>query len=128
MSHGHILIVEDDRDLRETIVDLLHAMKHEVVAVENGAEALRYLDANPPPRLILLDLMMPVMDGAEFRERQLSSPALANIPVVLLSAARDAAQTAVRLKLEHFLPKPIDIEQLLALIDNWSSRLPPPPP
>src|SRR5262245_24697691 len=84
--HGPILIVEDDADLRDMMAQLLTLEGFKTETVANGRDALEYLQKGDPPDLILLDLMMPVMDGWEFRRRQREDPALANVPVVVLSA------------------------------------------
>src|SRR5207249_387698 len=81
-----VLVVEDDFDLRDALVPILEYEGHRVVSAANGREALDWLHAMPPPSLILLDLMMPVMNGEEFRAEQLRDPALASIPGVILSA------------------------------------------
>jgi CheY-like chemotaxis protein len=82
-----ILLVDDDDELRRAMIDLLASDDYSAVGVPNGVEALAWLrSAERPPRLILLDLMMPVMDGWQFRKEQLADPALASIPVAVLSA------------------------------------------
>jgi CheY-like chemotaxis protein len=86
----HILLVEDDKDLRESLGEALRFEGYEVVCVEHGEAALRYLGTGARPCVILLDLMMPVMDGWTFREQMLKDPALAPIPVVVMTAASTA--------------------------------------
>jgi CheY-like chemotaxis protein len=113
-THCPILIVEDDADLREMMAQLLTLEGFKAEAVANGREALAYLEKGDPPDLILLDLMMPVMDGWEFRRRQRQDPAFASVPVVVLSAldhtrAVDLGETA-------FLKKPLDFDRLLELV------------
>src|SRR5688572_8117033 len=81
-----VLIVDDDVDLRQTIVEALTVVGYRVDEAANGAEALEVLGRRRPA-LVLLDLMMPVMDGWQFRFRQQQRADLAQIPVVLLSAA-----------------------------------------
>jgi CheY-like chemotaxis protein len=107
-----ILLVEDDDDLREVLVAILVDAGYEVTAAANGSEALQWLRAAVVlPRLILLDLMMPVMDGWRFREEQLADAALASIPVATLSAMPTSGLEAVA----HF-NKPIDLPALLGFI------------
>ena len=82
-----VLLVEDDIDVREAVADTLDEAGYRVSPARNGQEALDMLRSGAvQPRVILLDLMMPVMDGWQFREEQLRDPALASIPVVALSA------------------------------------------
>src|SRR4029079_8357095 len=81
-----VLIVEDDEDLREMMAQMLTLEGFEAVAVANGREALEYLHEAEKPDVILLDLMMPVMDGWEFRRQQQADPSLARLPVIVLSA------------------------------------------
>jgi CheY-like chemotaxis protein len=82
-----VLLVEDDIDVREAVTDTLQDAGYRVMAARHGQEALELLrNGGPRPCLILLDLMMPVMDGWQFRDLQSKDPALADIPVVALSA------------------------------------------
>lgn len=116
MPH-RILVVDDDDDIRETLVDVLADAGHETIAAANGREALDKLRAiDALPCVILLDLMMPVMDGPTFREEQLKDPALAAIPVVVLSAFRDAAETAAAMHVHAQLPKPVRLAELMRVI------------
>src|SRR5260221_3506520 len=101
-----VLIVEDDEDLREMMAQLLGIEGFETAAVANGREALEYLHSVKKPDVILLDLMMPVMDGWEFRRRQQADPELASVPVIVLSAL-DAGRAAA-LDADAFLKKPLD--------------------
>ncbi len=116
MSH-HILVVDDDADIRETLVEILEESGHRAVSASNGNEALEVLRAAPDrPCPILLDLMMPGMDGRTFRAEQLKDPSLAPIPVVLLSAFRDTAETARELDVAGHLPKPVSLDALIKLV------------
>src|SRR5205085_12014163 len=88
-----VLVVEDDHDVREALVEALEASDYHPMAAANGSEALQRLrSGSEPPCVILLDVMMPVMDGREFREEQRRDPALAEIPVVVLSAHGDKGE------------------------------------
>jgi CheY-like chemotaxis protein len=112
-----VLVVEDDVDIRESLMDFLEDHGYKPVGAAHGQEALRKL-ATPDlrPCMILLDLMMPVMDGRTFRERQLEQPGLSNIPVVIISASREAEQTARDLKMAGHFPKPLNLQALLQLV------------
>ena len=108
-----VLVVEDDPDIRATLCEALEDNGYRAAGAANGAEALEYLrKAAEPPCLILLDLMMPVMDGQTFRTEQRADPKLANIPVVVISAYRDVERQANDLAAE-FLSKPVRLETLL---------------
>jgi CheY-like chemotaxis protein len=110
-----ILIVEDDFYIRESVRELLEGEGHTVVSAENGAHALAELEAmKHPPDLILLDLMMPVKDGFQFRTEQRADARFAHIPVVVMSADPRLDSHRDVLDARSYLHKPIDIELLLA--------------
>jgi DNA-binding response OmpR family regulator len=115
-SHCPVLIVEDDEDLREMMAQLLTLEGFETATAANGREALEYLHEHEAgrPDIILLDLMMPVMDGWEFRRRQQADPTLAPVPVIILSAL-DYAR-ASNLEATAFLKKPLDFDRLVSLV------------
>lgn len=101
------MVVEDDHLIREAIAEALDEEGFEVIEAANGREALDKLHSEQAS-LVLLDLMMPVMDGWQFREEQLQDPELSTIPVVVLSAVQDERVPADR----HF-SKPCDLDDLL---------------
>ena len=108
-----VLVVEDDPDIRATLCEALDDHGYTAVGAGNGAEALDYLrGALEPPCLILLDLMMPVMDGQTFRNEQRADPRIAAIPVVVISAYRDVEKYASELAAEY-LPKPVRLDTLI---------------
>jgi CheY-like chemotaxis protein len=113
-AHCPVLIVEDDEDLREMMAQLLTLEGFQAVAVANGREALDYLHTTDKPNVILLDLMMPVMDGWEFRRRQQADPDLAPVPVIVLSALDQARASTV--DAAAFLKKPVDFDRLIQLV------------
>ena len=110
-----ILVVEDHPDLRDLLAVLLESEGFKVQTAANGAEALRCLD-RARPSLILLDLMMPVMSGDEFRKRQLADPRHRDVPVICMTAAHDGADRAARLHADEYFQKPLDFEQLLTVV------------
>jgi CheY-like chemotaxis protein len=116
-SHCPVLIVEDDEDLREMMAQLLTLEGYQTATVANGREALQYLQEGERPQLILLDLMMPVMDGWEFRRQQQADPELAPVPVIVLSALDQGR--ASNLEADAFLKKPLDFDHLLTLVRNY---------
>lgn len=113
-----VLVVDDDPDICEVTQMILESRGYRVVTAENGAEALRKLRAGEDPCLILLDLMMPYMNGIQFRDEQIRDPALASIPVVLLSASGDVTTRAAAAGLEG-LRKPIDLAVLLDTVERF---------
>jgi CheY-like chemotaxis protein len=120
-SMGHrVLVVDDDADIRETVIEVLEEHGHAAIGAANGNEALAHLRANADqPCLILLDLMMPVMDGRTFREEQLKDPALSPIPVVVISAFRDVVDTASQMNVAGHVKKPISLDDLVSLVDRY---------
>jgi CheY-like chemotaxis protein len=117
-SRKSILVVEDDAATREAVTLVLEDEGYAVTAVANGREALLHLRQAAPPNLILLDLMMPVMNGWEFRQQQAQDPALQSIPVVVISADASVPQKAAALGATDYLIKPIDLDQLLEAVQR----------
>lgn len=119
MSH-HVLVVDDDPDIREAMIEVLEENGHAATGAANGNEALAQLRASAiHPCLILLDLMMPVMDGRAFREEQLRDPALSPIPVIVISAFRDVAQTAAQMQVATYVKKPVSLQDLVQLVERF---------
>jgi CheY-like chemotaxis protein len=114
-----VMIVEDDVAIRETLRELLEEAGYAVVPACNGREALEHL-SHRVPRLILLDLMMPVMDGWQFRDAQQRDPTLANIPVVVISADHGLERSAARLDVDGYLAKPFGLDALLAAVRRYA--------
>jgi len=114
-----VLIVEDDFDIREVLGEVLADEGFRVLGVSNGQEALDHLKDGHPPRLILLDLMMPVMSGWQFVSEQKKNPRISNIPVVVVSADGNLQQKASSLGASGFLRKPIEIEALLEVVQHY---------
>ncbi len=124
-----VLIVDDDDDIRETITIVLEDEGYSVASAANGEEALAYLRAGTTslPQLILLDLMMPVMDGIEFRAEQQKDPRLAAIPVVVITASGNATARAKTMRANAMIQKPIALDTLLATIEMCASATNDPP-
>jgi CheY-like chemotaxis protein len=119
-ARRHVLVVDDDRDIRETLQELLEQEGCEVATARNGVEALSAARRDQPA-LILLDLFMPVMDGLEFRRVQRDDPDLAHIPVVVFSAAVGMEARVSELGVAGFLEKPLRIEQLFETVTRYCS-------
>jgi two-component system chemotaxis response regulator CheY len=115
-----ILIVDDDAGIRQLLLLFLEHKGYTAKTVANGLEALNLLQPGQPlPRLILLDLMMPVMDGATFRQAQQADPRIAAIPVVVLSAAENIDAQAPLLTADAYVPKPIEFDSLLQIVEQY---------
>ena len=111
-----ILLAEDDDDLREAMLDTLQDAGYRVAAVANGQETLEWLhDTERLPALILLDLMMPVMDGWQFREVQSKDAKASLVPVVVLSAMGSHPT----IEAVEYLKKPTKVAPLLALVERY---------
>jgi CheY-like chemotaxis protein len=108
---AHILVVDDDPDLRKSLAEVLLEEGYEVSCARDGEEALRALDGEAPSA-ILLDLTMPIMDGWTFRRRQQADPRLAHIPTVVITASFSDARRAESLGADAFLPKPFEVASL----------------
>ena len=111
-----ILLVEDDDDIRDSLAEILSQEGYSVLSARNGREALELLARVPTPRLILLDLRMPIMDGVQFRQEQLRDGTLCDVPVVILTAALDDHTSDGVLAGCGRLRKPIDLDALLATV------------
>ncbi len=116
-----IVVVEDDLDIREALTQILEFEGYVVASASNGKEALDYLRSHERPALILLDLMMPVMDGWQFRIEQHKDDALAGIPVVIISADARAFHKATLIGAIAYLKKPVELELLLNTVQRCSS-------
>jgi CheY-like chemotaxis protein len=113
------MIVEDDLAIREALTEILEDEGYQVTGAANGQEAIQALRGNTPPCLILLDLMMPVMNGWQFRAEQKQDPALAPVPVVIISADSDLRTKATTLEAVDFLQKPIQLTRLLDTVEQF---------
>ena len=113
-----VMIVEDDEEIRESLVDFLEEHGYQTIPAVHGRDALNKLTAsNQRPCLIVLDLMMPVMDGSTFRGQQLQDPNLSSIPVLVISAYKDVDDRAKALSTMH-LKKPLDLRELLRKVQE----------
>jgi len=111
-----VLLVEDDFILRRSLAEMLTLEGYEVECAANGLDALRRLERRPKPSLILLDIMMPYMDGLEFRAVQRSTPDIADIPVIVITAVGVRPDVAIELEFEQAFFKPLDTARLLDAI------------
>lgn len=114
-----ILIVEDDEAIRSTLSDLLEMEGFSVFSKVNGQEGLDYLlSTSDLPDLILLDLMMPVLDGIGFCQEKQKRPGFSHIPIIIMTAQGHSKEKQIEAQVSHYLKKPLDFEKLLAAINN----------
>jgi len=109
-----VLVVEDDKDVRELLVDLLESRGYRAIPAENGDEALLKAKAYCP-NVVLLDQTMPVMDGRQFLEQQRKEPSISQIPVVVFSAYESDLPAA------GYLQKPVRLDDVLDAVDRFAS-------
>jgi CheY-like chemotaxis protein len=118
-----ILVVDDDADIRETLQTILGIQGYLVATAADGSEALRWLSSGRPlVGLILLDLMMPGMNGFEFRSRVSADPRLSRIPIVVITGASILADARVAELRTQVLQKPIDLSTLLETVEGALSH------
>jgi CheY-like chemotaxis protein len=116
-----LLVVDDDADLREALQDVLHDAGYEVLTAANGRQALEVLARAPrAPSMVLLDMMMPVMDGAGFLRELHAQPDGRAIPVVVFSASAGAREESEQLGAQAYLRKPVDVDTLLETIQKYA--------
>ena len=107
-----VLVVDDDSQVRELLRVALMGDGYHVAAVKDGREALHHLRSHADTCIIVLDLMLPVMDGMHFRTAQLRDRSLAWIPIVALSAAVDADRQARELGARRLVHKPLNLDEV----------------
>ena len=117
---GPILIVEDDPAIRETLAEILEYEGHAVVTAKDGCDALERLNGGLQPGLILLDLMMPGVSGWGLAGQLRQNPALAEVPIVVISGVHDLEQQATQLGAAGFLNKPVEVERLLEFVTRYA--------
>ncbi|MBS1962813.1 MAG: response regulator [Bdellovibrionales bacterium] len=113
-----VVVVEDDPDIREAICEMLEFEGYSVVAFENGKEALERLHESQNPGLILLDLMMPVMNGVQFLRARRNDETLADIPCFVVSAVGKQKEI-IREGAQGFLRKPVDAGDILEVVRSY---------
>ena len=119
MNRGKtVLIIEDDQAIGESLELLFSSRGFDVLHAENGDDALTILRHRAAlPSLLLLDIVMPVMDGWAFRSHQTQDPRLAPIPVIVMTASGNAAQKAASMAAQGWIEKPIDVARLMNQVD-----------
>jgi CheY-like chemotaxis protein len=117
VKQASVFVVEDDQDTREMLCRFLELEGYHVESAANGKVALEQLNAGAPASVILLDLMMPVMDGWQFRREQTTIARLAHIPVIVVSAA--GRERLEQIDANAVLSKPVDLDELLARVTEY---------
>ena len=120
MTSCTVFVVEDDIDTRDMLGRFLELEGFQVELASNGKQALERLSSGVQPCVILLDLMMPVMDGWQFRREQVRDRQLADIPVIVVSAA--GKDRIAEIDANAYLTKPVDLEQLLERVSQYCSH------
>ena len=119
-SKCFILLVEDAPDILELMRMFLESEGFGVATAENGADALRVLkEGEVLPSVIFLDMMMPKLDGFGFKLEQAKDARISNIPVVLMTAGNKVDETALKIGAQHYLKKPLDINELLSIVQRY---------
>jgi CheY-like chemotaxis protein len=113
-----ILVVDDDEAVLEALADFLAVSGYQVAQANNGQRALDYLRNNPPPDLVVHDLVMPVMDGWRLRKEMKKDSAMAGLPVVIISAVADVSE----IDAEAVLVKPFDVAQFLEIVKRLTKQ------
>jgi CheY-like chemotaxis protein len=116
-----VLVVDDDADVRRTVAYALEDAGYRVLLAVDGRDALEVLLGETRPDLVLLDMMMPRMDGWAFRAEQRSRPAIASIPIVVFTACGVSPEAARELGAQGLLKKPLRLEELLATVERAST-------
>jgi CheY-like chemotaxis protein len=111
-----VLVVDDDPDIRDSLREVLEDEGYTVSSVANGREALDYLRSGKRPCVILLDLMMPIMDGWQFRREQKQDATIADIPLVVITAT---GKRPVLIDADELVMKPLDLTRLFEAIDRY---------
>jgi CheY-like chemotaxis protein len=118
-ARPRLRVVEDDRDVRETLVRILGDAGYEVVGAADGREALSALERRPdPPALILLDLRMPRMDGRQLHDELGQHPRFRDIPIIVLSADGRPTSQSQLTRVSAVLAKPVRLDKLLNLVES----------
>jgi CheY-like chemotaxis protein len=114
--HPTILLIDDHTDVREALEELLRHEGYTVESASNGREALNKLYGGLRPCVILMDLMMPMMTGYEFRQEQMRDAELSEIPIIVYSGITDVRENARQLAATAYADKPVDPDNLMFLV------------
>jgi CheY-like chemotaxis protein len=115
-STAPVLVVDDDRDIRAALRDTLELEGYAVAEARDGGDALKWLQNNPLPRLILLDWNMAPMNGPQFMEALEKNPLPTPVPVVLLTADARVSEKSKTARYAGYLKKPVELDPLFAVL------------
>jgi len=121
-SGGPILVVDDNDDVRGMLAQALELEGYQVDTARDGVDALSRMRQSPPPRLVLLDLYMPRLDGFGVRKEQLKDRHLSAIPVVIYSGHHDVRQAARTMGIDGYFQKPFDLDEILTMVNERLGR------
>jgi len=119
---GPILVVDDDRDVREAMVDALQDEGYQVVPMSGGHEALAYLRSHSSPSLIFLDWNMAPMNAPQFMDEFCKEPSSSGVPVVLVTADVHASRKATTGRYDGYISKPINLETLFSVVQKFTVK------
>ena len=119
-DHPLVMVVDDDEDIRELLKVVLESDDYRVVCAGDGRTALEYMSSSERPSLILLDLMMPIMDGEQFMKTTQGGP-FAEVPIVVMSGNKVDTRKLQELHVNSCLVKPIELDDLLAVVHRLTN-------
>jgi CheY-like chemotaxis protein len=117
-----VLVVDDDAEIRQALAELLEDEDYGVRLAANGKEALELVSAGLRPDVILLDVMMPVMDGWHFLSARLKYPELVEVPIIIISAGQEAEREAHKVGVFEVAKKPLHVDDLIRRIEDCRRR------
>src|SRR5687768_5472999 len=121
-SEVMVLVIDDDAEIRQALTEILEDESYTVRVAANGREALDCIARGFCPDVILLDVMMPVMDGWHFLSARLRHPQLVEVPIIIISAGFDAEREAQKVGVFEFARKPLHVDDLIDRIESCRRR------
>ena len=122
-TNQHVLVVDDDEDIRTLLCLVLESEGYRPIPAGDGIDALQILNEQEPPSLILLDIMMPRMNGEELASALKASPRFSTIPVIVMSGDNNAREKTRTCRAHACLVKPVDLDLLLSTVQRFTSPL-----
>jgi CheY-like chemotaxis protein len=118
-----VLVIDDDAEIRQALTEILEDENYSVSAASNGKEAIDMVSRGPCPDVILLDVMMPVMDGWHFLSARLAHPRLVEVPIIIISAGIEAEREAKKVGVFEVAKKPLHVDDLIRRIEDCRRRV-----